>query len=128
MNLQIIVLALIDNTPGHPSVHSQREVLHDTEELDCVVLAVVEDLVAEHCAHGVVTDVVRHSDSPPKELHREVLVVPEVEKDAVLLLSSEGDRHVGSWLDVERLQLHEGSVVQETETCQVLASLPAVSW
>ena len=39
--------------------------LHDAEELDCVVLAVVEDLVAEHCAHGVVTDVVRHSDSPP---------------------------------------------------------------
>ena len=30
-----------------------------------MVLAVVEDLVAEHCAHGVVTDVVRHSDSPP---------------------------------------------------------------
>ena len=39
--------------------------LHHAEQLDSVVLPVVEDLVAEHGAHGVVTHVVGDSDAAP---------------------------------------------------------------
>ena len=40
--------------------------LHDAEELNCVVLPVIEDLVAEHGAHGVVANVVGNSDPTPE--------------------------------------------------------------
>ena len=35
-----------------------------------MVLAVVEDLVAEHCAHGVVADVVGNSDATPANIEK----------------------------------------------------------
>lgn len=62
-----------------------------------------------------------------EQFHGEVLVVAVVEEDAVLLLSGEGDRHVGGGLHVERLELHVGGVVEEAEAGQVLAPLAAVS-
>lgn len=65
VDLQEVILALVDNAPGHAAVHAEGEVLHDAEELYGVVLAVVEDLVAEHGAHGVVAHVVGDPDPAP---------------------------------------------------------------
>ena len=62
---QVVVVALVDDAARHAAVHPQREVLADAEELHGVVLAVVEDLVAEHGAHGVVPHVVGHTDAAP---------------------------------------------------------------
>ena len=44
--------------------------LHDAEELDSVVFPVIEDLVAEHGAHGVVADVVGNSDATPENIEK----------------------------------------------------------
>lgn len=66
VDLQEVILALVDNAPGHAAVHAEGEVLHDAEELHGVVLAVVEDLVAEHGAHGVVAHVVGDPDPAPE--------------------------------------------------------------
>ena len=84
---EVVVVALVDDAARHAAVHPQREVLADAEELHGVVqystmqystmqystvqylhgvvLAVVEDLVAEHRAHGVVAHVVGHADAAP---------------------------------------------------------------
>ena len=66
VDLQEVVLALVDNAPGHPAVHAEGEVLHDAEELHGVVLPVIEDLVAEHRAHRVVAHVVGDPDTAPE--------------------------------------------------------------
>ena len=65
VNLQEVVLSLVDDAPSHAAVHTKGEVLHDAEKLHGVVLAVIEDLVAEHRAHGVVADVVGDPDAAP---------------------------------------------------------------
>ena len=65
VDLQEVILSLVDNAPGHAAVHAEGEVLHDAEELHGVVLAVVEDLVAEHGAHRVVAHVVGDPDPAP---------------------------------------------------------------
>ena len=65
VNLQEVVIALVDDAPGHTTVHAEGEVLHDAEELHGVVLAVIEYLVTEHSAHGVVPDVVGDPDAAP---------------------------------------------------------------
>ena len=44
--------------------------LHDAEELDCVVLPVIEDLVAEHRAHWVVANVIGNSDATPENIKK----------------------------------------------------------
>ena len=49
----------------HSDAGRQRPHLHDAEQLHCVVLPVVEDLVAEHRADGVVAHVVGDSDPAP---------------------------------------------------------------
>ena len=46
---------------------AKGEVLHDAEKLHGVVLAVIEDLVAEHGAHGVIADVVGDPDPTPDD-------------------------------------------------------------
>ena len=66
VHFQEVVLSLVDDAPGHAAVHAEGEVLHDAEELHGVVLAVVEDLVAEHGAHGVVAHVVGDPDPAPE--------------------------------------------------------------
>ena len=65
VDLQEVVLPLVDNAPGHAAVHAEGEVLHHTQQLHGVVFAVIEDLVAEHRAHGVVSHVVGDSDAAP---------------------------------------------------------------
>ena len=65
VDLQEVILALVDDAPGHAAVHTECEVLHDAEELHGVVLAVVEDLVAEHGANRVVAHVVGDPDPAP---------------------------------------------------------------
>ena len=65
VDLQEVVLSLVNDAPGHAAVHTKGEVLHDAEKLHGVVLAVIEDLVAEHRAHGVVADVVGDPDAAP---------------------------------------------------------------
>ena len=61
-----VILALVDDAAGHAAVHAEGEVLHDAEELNGVVLAVIEDLVAEHGAHGIVAHVVGDPDTAPE--------------------------------------------------------------
>lgn len=56
-----------------------------------------------------------------------MLVVAEVKQNSVRLLRGEGDGHVGSWLDIEWLQFHVGSVVEETEAGEIFTPLPAVA-
>ena len=65
VDLQEVVLSLVDDAPSHAAVHTKGEVLHDAEKLHGVVLAVIEYLVAEHRAHGVVADVVGDPDAAP---------------------------------------------------------------
>ena len=67
LDLEIVIVALIDDAPGHASVDPQGEVLHDTEELDCVISSIIENLVAEHGAHWVVPHIIRHSDMAPEK-------------------------------------------------------------
>lgn len=67
---QVVVVALVDDAARHAAVHPQREVLADAEELHGVVLAVVEDLVAEHGAHGVVANIVGNSDATPANIEK----------------------------------------------------------
>ena len=76
-----------------------------------MVLPVGEDLVAEHCAHWVVPNVVRHSNSPSEQLHSQVLVVAHIEQHPVLLLRGKGDRDIGLGLHIERLEFNVGDVV-----------------
>ena len=64
----------------------------------------------------------------PEQLHSQMLVVPCVEKDSVLLLSGESDCDIGGGSNVEGLQLHVGGVGVEAEGGQILASLPWVPW
>ena len=66
VDLQEVILALVDDAPGHAAVHAEGEVLHDTEQLHGVIFAVIEDLVAEHRAHGVVAHVVGDPDTAPE--------------------------------------------------------------
>ena len=66
VDLQEVVLPLVDDAPSHATVHTEGEVLHDTQQLHSVVFAVIEDLVAEHGAHGVVAHVVRDPDAAPE--------------------------------------------------------------
>ena len=67
VNLQVVVVPLVDDAPGHAPVHHQGEVLHDAEQLNRVIFTIVENLVAEHGAHGIVADIVRHSYTPPAQ-------------------------------------------------------------
>ena len=54
-----------------------------------------------------------------------MLVVAVIKKDAIFLLRGEGDGHIGSGLHVEGLELHVGSVVEETEAGEIFTPLPA---
>ena len=126
VHLQELIVALVDDGPRQAAVHPQGEVLLDGEELDPVVLAVRQDLVAEHGAHRVVPNVVGDSDPPSEELHRQMLVVPDVQQHTILLLRGKRDRHIGLGFHIERLQLYVGDIVEEAETGEVLAALAAV--
>ena len=65
---EVLVLAVVDDGAREAVVDAQREVLLDRQELDRVVVPVSQQLVAEHGAHGVVADVVGHSDPSAEEL------------------------------------------------------------
>ena len=67
VDLQEVVLPLVHDAPSHAAVHAKGEVLHHAEKLHGVVLAIIEDFVAEHRAHGVVADVVGDPDAAPDD-------------------------------------------------------------
>ena len=92
-----------------------------------MVLPVREDLVAEHCAHWVVPNVIRDSDSPPEQLDSQVLVVADIKQHSVLLLRGKGDGHIRLGLHIERLEFHIGDVVEEAQAGEILATLAAVA-
>ena len=78
VHLQEVVVTLVDDAPGHATVHLEGEVLHDTEQLDSVVLAIIEDLVAEHGADRIVTNIIGHSDATPGE---EIIIIMFVDSE-----------------------------------------------
>ena len=126
-HLEEFVVALVDDGPGQASVHAESEVLLDGEQLHPVVLPVREDLVAEHCAHWVVPDVVGNPDPAPEELDGQVLVVANVEQHSVLLLRCERDCYICLRLHIQRFQFNVGDVVQEAQAGEILAPLAAVA-
>lgn len=121
--VQVFVLSFVDDGSGEAAVHAEGELLPHGQYLHLVQSAVGNDLVAEHCRHGVVSYVVRHPDPPPEELHGQVLVLASVEDDAVLLSRRELDGNIGRRLHVQRLHLDVGRVVNEAQARQVFAPL-----
>lgn len=65
---EVLVLAVVDDRAREAVVDAQGEVLLDRQELNGVVVAVGQQLVAEHGAHGVVADVVGDANSSSEEL------------------------------------------------------------
>ncbi len=86
-------------------------------------LSVRQHLVAEHGADRVVPHVVGDPDPAPEELDGQVLPLPRVEEDAVVLGGGEHQGDVGGGLDGERLHLHVGAVAGEAQARQVLTPL-----
>ena len=57
---EVLLGALVDDGAADAVVDAEGEVLAEGQDLDAVGLAVGDDLVAEHGAHGVVANVVAH--------------------------------------------------------------------
>lgn len=93
-----------------------------------MVLAIRKDFITEHGAHWVISNVIRHTDSASEKFYSQMLIVTKVDKDTIFLLGGKCDCDVGFWLHIQWLQLHKGDIVQETQTCEILAALAAVAW
>ena len=65
----------VDHTVTHLCFY-----LHDAEELDSVVLAVIEDLVAEHGAHWVVADIIGNSNTTPGNIKKYLKILENLKR------------------------------------------------
>ena len=65
---EVLLGPLVDDGAADAVVDAEGEVLAEGQDLDAVGLAVGDDLVAEHGAHGVVAHVVAHLGNRSKVL------------------------------------------------------------
>lgn len=96
--LQIIVGAFIDDGACQASIHAQREVLFDGQQLHGMVLAIGHHFEAVHGGHRIVADVVANANAAIEQLHGQMRILTIVHEDAVLLGAAKdnGDICLGS--------------------------------
>ena len=70
------------------SIDLHGEVLPFDQHDESVELSISDLYIAEHGRHGIVSNVIAHSDPTPEHFHRGVLSVAPVVQDHSLALSS----------------------------------------
>lgn len=70
---EIVLAALVDDGTGQSSVHAQREVLFDCQQLDHVVLAVGDHFEAVHRRDRVVAHIIADPNAPVEQFDGQML-------------------------------------------------------